>query len=176
LYYACHPDYSANAKGDLWSPFAEAEKAAGLTVELGVHFLVVCFVLAGWDYYSWCPGRYASIDALTINFSAPSVGRGAMHTHSGMGYWILSNDESSIDSSKALGISHQAVDTQCNTGTSKAKNLNPYWLTGFVDAEGCFTIIVRILSPLKWKVGASFEINLHSDDIAILQRIQAFFG
>jgi len=150
-------------------PLAEAGKVAGLTVELGVHFLVVCFVLAGWDYYSRWPGRYGSAGPITINFS-PGL---CIRIVAGV---IGSCQMNLFRDSKALGISHQAVDTQCNTGSSKAKNLNPYWLTGFVDAEGCFTIIVRILSPLKWKVGASFEINLHSDDIAILKRIQAFFG
>jgi len=54
--------------------------------------------------------------------------------------------------------------------------LNPYWVTGFADAECSFTIIIEIMSLTSWKVRASFEINLHSRDIAILKRIQYFFG
>jgi len=27
--------------------------------------------------------------------------------------------------------------------------LDPSWVTGFVDAEGCFSIIIEITNPLK---------------------------
>lgn len=45
-----------------------------------------------------------------------------------------------------------------------------------MDAEGCFSVIVEVLSPLKCKIRVSFEINLHDKDLAILYRIQSFFG
>ncbi len=54
--------------------------------------------------------------------------------------------------------------------------LDPMWVTGFVDAEGCFSIIIEITDPLKWKVRTSFEINLHEKDADILYKIQSFFG
>lgn len=54
--------------------------------------------------------------------------------------------------------------------------LNPNWVTGFVDAEGCFSIIIEVSNPLKWKVRTSFEINLHEKDKEILYKIQAYFG
>lgn len=54
--------------------------------------------------------------------------------------------------------------------------LDPNWVTGFVDAEGCFSIIIEISNSLKWKVRASFEINLHEKDKEILYKIQSFFG
>jgi LAGLIDADG endonuclease len=65
-----------------------------------------------------------------------------------------------------------------DSATTKASSspLNPYWVTGFADAESSFTIIIEIMSRTSWKVRASFEINLHSRDIAILKRIQYFFG
>lgn len=51
------------------------------------------------------------------------------------------------------------------------------WVTGFTDAEGgCFSIIIEITNPLKWKVRTSFEINLHEKDIEVLHKIQSFFG
>jgi len=49
-------------------------------------------------------------------------------------------------------------------------------VTGFTNAEGCFTIIIEITDPLKWKVRSSFEINLHTMDTDILHKIQCFFG
>ena len=54
--------------------------------------------------------------------------------------------------------------------------LDPNWVTGFVDAEGCFSIIIEVSNPLKWKVRTSFEINLHEKDKEILYKIQAYFG
>jgi hypothetical protein len=50
------------------------------------------------------------------------------------------------------------------------------WVTGFTGAEGCFSIIIEITDPLKWKVRSSFEINLHTEDADILYKIQSFFG
>jgi hypothetical protein len=45
-----------------------------------------------------------------------------------------------------------------------------------VDAEGCSSVIIQVLSPLKCKIRVSFEINLLDKDLAILYRIQSFFG
>lgn len=62
---------------------------------------------------------------------------------------------------------------------SKRKKLDPYWVTGFVDAEGCFSVIIEIPESSRacaWKVRISFEINLHEKDKDILYQIQSFFG
>ena len=55
-------------------------------------------------------------------------------------------------------------------------DLSPNWITGFSDAEGCFSVILSKRSPLKWRIVVSFEINLHSKDIMILHKIQNYFG
>jgi len=57
---------------------------------------------------------------------------------------------------------------------STIKTLNPKWVTGFTDAEGCFSVIITILEPSKWKVGVSFEINFHIKDVNILHAIKSF--
>lgn len=54
--------------------------------------------------------------------------------------------------------------------------LNPHWITGFTDAEGCFTVIVSKRDKNKWRVSISFEINLHKKDKNILTKIQQFFN
>lgn len=54
--------------------------------------------------------------------------------------------------------------------------LDPDWVTGFVDAEGCFSVIVEISEICKRKVRISFEINLHEKDKDILYKIKSFFG
>lgn len=56
--------------------------------------------------------------------------------------------------------------------------LNPWFITGFVDAEGCFLISVLKNKELKtkWGVRASFKINLHKKDKALLEQIKSVFG
>lgn len=63
-----------------------------------------------------------------------------------------------------------------STSINKDNNLDPYWVTGFTDAEGCFSVIISKRSNLNWRVQASFEINLHIKDIEILYLIKNFFG
>ena len=58
---------------------------------------------------------------------------------------------------------------------SKSKEINPYWITGFIDAEGCFSVIIEISDKTKWKIKTSFEINLHIKDVEILYKIKSFF-
>jgi hypothetical protein len=58
---------------------------------------------------------------------------------------------------------------------AQGENLDPNWITGFSDAESCFSIIISKRSNLSWRVSASFEINLHVKDINILYQIQNFF-
>lgn len=56
--------------------------------------------------------------------------------------------------------------------------LNPNYITGFTDGEGCF--IVGISSDPRCKtsfrVKATFQIGLHEKDLALLEQIKLFFG
>jgi len=57
-------------------------------------------------------------------------------------------------------------------------NLDPYSVTGFIDAEGCLSISIVIHPDLKtgWRVKATFLIGLHKKDRMILELILKFFG
>ena len=56
--------------------------------------------------------------------------------------------------------------------------LSPNFVTGFTDAEGCFSIKISKSKThsLGWKVEAIFSIMLHEKDFNILEGIQAYFG
>jgi hypothetical protein len=57
-------------------------------------------------------------------------------------------------------------------------SLNPYYVTGFSDAESSFTVTIHKNSELRtgWGVKACFKISLHSKDLALLKLIHLFFG
>ena len=57
-------------------------------------------------------------------------------------------------------------------------NLNPWFITGFSDAESSFMILVqpRSDSKTKWRIKANFAIGLNEKDTAILEYIQRSLG
>ena len=52
--------------------------------------------------------------------------------------------------------------------------LNPWFITGFTDAEGCFSFAIKpdAKSKLKWRTSPLFVIKLHVKDVAILELIK----
>jgi len=56
--------------------------------------------------------------------------------------------------------------------------LNPYYITGLVDAEGCFTTSIYKDCRMKtgWQVKPIFQLNLHKKDIKILEAVQKTWG
>ena len=56
--------------------------------------------------------------------------------------------------------------------------LDPWFITGITDAEGCFLISVLKDSEYKlgWQCRVKFKITLHSKDFPLLLDIQPFFG
>jgi len=59
----------------------------------------------------------------------------------------------------------------------KKRTLNPYYITGFVDGDGCF--LINIKSSLKRKLGylieLNFKIKLHWKDKELLEDIKKYF-
>lgn len=56
--------------------------------------------------------------------------------------------------------------------------LNPWFVTGFIDAEGSFTVLVVKDSKRKlgWRVECRFQLGIHERDLPLLQQIREFFG
>ena len=56
--------------------------------------------------------------------------------------------------------------------------MNPWFLTGFTDGEGCFHVSVIKYNEFKlgWKVQPNFQITLHKKDYPLLKEIKNFFG
>jgi hypothetical protein len=65
--------------------------------------------------------------------------------------------------------------TFSNLPSGQERNvLNPWFLSGFTDAEGCFSIGIRPDAKLKikWRVLPVFIIKLHKKDLSILEDIK----
>ena len=65
-----------------------------------------------------------------------------------------------------------------STISESQKILNPDFITGFTDAEGCFKVSIYKAENYKtgWCVRSVFEIGLNNRDILLLLKIQEFFG
>jgi len=61
---------------------------------------------------------------------------------------------------------------------SSLSRMNPWFLTGFLDGESSFYIIVQKSNSVKtgWSVRAVFEIHLHLKDKPLLEEIQTTLG
>ena len=52
--------------------------------------------------------------------------------------------------------------------------LNPYWVSGFVDAEGAFTVKLFKLNS-SWYVRPVFQLALNVKDELLIGQIKSFF-
>lgn len=54
--------------------------------------------------------------------------------------------------------------------------LNPYYITGFADAEGCFNVTISPRISGNYQVSLRFSIELHERDLSLLKNIKSFFN
>lgn len=72
---------------------------------------------------------------------------------------------------------YSSATLQCASTLNNFK-INPWFITGFTDAEGCFTVFIVRDNRYKtgWDVRLSFQITLDQRDLSILKHIQNYFG
>ena len=64
------------------------------------------------------------------------------------------------------------------SNSSLNNSLDPWFVTGFTDAEGSFKILI-LKDPnnkTNWTVKTRFSIGLHKKDILILESLKSYFG
>lgn len=72
------------------------------------------------------------------------------------------------------GVGKREYSTSCSTTGS----LNPWFVTGLIDAEGSFVIVI-LRDPkfsLGWRVQVRFQLKLHISDTALIESVNIFFG
>src|SRR3989344_686402 len=73
------------------------------------------------------------------------------------------------------------VNVRCGENVMSADNqqerLDPNWITGFVDGEGCFYVGINQHNRTRqWQLLPEFRIVQHQRDEQVLQKIQNYFG
>lgn len=65
-----------------------------------------------------------------------------------------------------------------SSASATTLSLNPYFITGFSDAEASFMILIlkEPKNKTKWTVKTRFSIGLHKKDTQILELIKNYFG
>lgn len=64
------------------------------------------------------------------------------------------------------------------TSGKVSTTINPWFVTGFSDGEGCFHLAVNKHKRFKqgYSLGAVFKIHLHNKDLALLEKLKTYFG
>lgn len=65
-----------------------------------------------------------------------------------------------------------------NSTVLNPNKINPWWLSGFIDAEGCFLAYISRSKTHKigWSVEPKFELQLHIREHSLILQIQEFQG
>ncbi len=67
-----------------------------------------------------------------------------------------------------------------NQQETRLAGIDPWWVVGFVDGEGCFSVSIhanRLARPTSgWHIQPTFQVSQHLDHIATLEALASFFG
>lgn len=63
------------------------------------------------------------------------------------------------------------------TADNQQERLDPRWVSGFVDGEGCFHVSINKIPKMSigWQVLPEFRIVQHERDESVLEELQKFF-
>jgi len=84
--------------------------------------------------------------------------------------------ESKYQTRSLSNLKYRRISTlHCNNNDTKS--IDPWFVTGFADAEGCFRILLRKSNSIKTGcgVGLEFKVEGHKKEIQSLQEIKVFF-
>jgi len=67
-----------------------------------------------------------------------------------------------------------------NQQETELAGIDPWWVVGFVDGEGCFSVSIhanRLARPTSgWHIQPTFQVSQHLDHISTLEALTSFFG
>ena len=77
-----------------------------------------------------------------------------------------------------IKIPSKQLNNQNYSTFNQPSQLNPWFWTGLIDAEGSFSIIIdrSKTQKLGWRVQSKFQIGLHKRDLSLLLQLREFLG
>lgn len=80
-------------------------------------------------------------------------------------------------STRGRSFTYSSSKQQVNNSAT-IKKLNPLFVTGFIDAEGCFSLGIYPSDKYRmgYRVQAIFKVTLHNKDLYLLSDIKDYFG
>ena len=92
-------------------------------------------------------------------------------------YWVGIPSKQIKQQLRFYTLIPQGSPLDVNLSNDNLLKLNPWWVTGFVDGEGYFSIgVSKNKNKVGWQVKLEFGISIHKKDIAILEQIQKYFS
>ena len=146
-------------------------------------------IISGWSNYSCTVTSHKMIEIEIGNRGSKSVAVGANNAvvkeQRVDGSWCVKNNSHlrytlmGCENSYQLNNPSNQINSQrfYTTLVVQPKKLDPWFITGFTDAEGCFTmsVVKHNKNKLGWAVKLSFQIGLHEKDKALLEQIKLYF-
>lgn len=98
--------------------------------------------------------------------------RGCCNKYSLLSNWRIGSSQVKIPTKALLSKSYSTL------GKVSKEKLDPWFITGFSDAEGSFIISISRCDniKMKWRVSAYFSIHIHSKDVLLLELIHKSLG
>ena len=99
------------------------------------------------------------------------------------GIWLYAekpreSDNTHLCNNYPLDIIYYMSSDNLISGENQQERLNPYWLVGFTDGEGCFSISIFKNKTLKsgYQVFPEFVLTQSAKSLGTLEKVQDFFG
>lgn len=58
----------------------------------------------------------------------------------------------------------------------QGKSINPYWVAGFTEAEGCFFVVIQNNKfKAEYQVKVGYQVSQHLKDLSLIKSLKDFF-
>ena len=88
---------------------------------------------------------------------------------------VRNSNSLKVNSRRNYSTLKNKIDEDC---VSHAAQVDPWFITGFADAEGSYVLSITKSNELKsgWIIKPRFQISLHKKDLFILEAIKKYLG
>jgi len=116
----------------------------------------------------------AMVGSITIVMKTHSSSSNTTNINRGRGGFTQSKPQSN----NLPNTSKRFASTLASQESEGKSALDPWFVTGFVDGDGCFTISITEDSKYNtgWRVRALFTLGVKKEDLILLEQVKNYFG